>query len=303
MKTQKILATFALSMASSLFAQSIESANGTAVVTEGIQTSHPHRMPKLISLETAEIVESYGIGFSGGGNIHHDLAEGKGLAGTAYIGLGDVVELGYSMEEVQTTGTEPNRLTSGHIKLALLKETEALPMASIGYSSTLNGQITALPDPTTNVSGKSFDLERGVIFAGLSKTFNVADWKVGVHPSVQYITDDLKSGGKSGANRDVLEPALALTWQQAPQVMYMAELKWGTAIDLETLAETNMSDKREIETNLGVRFYLRNWLFMDAGIRHSEIPALDRKTTGIHANFSGVIPLKSIGSRMTGGSD
>ncbi len=300
MNTKNLTTAFAFAFASTISAQAIATSSETPAVVEGIETSHPHKMPKLISMETAEIVESYGIGFSGGGNIHRDLKEGKGLAGTAYIGLGDVVELGYSMEEVKTTGVESDRLTSGHIKLAILRESERFPALSLGYSSTLNGSITSTPAQPSG-SNQSFNLERGVIFAGLSKSFQISDWKIGVHPSVEYVSDNLPSGSQTGPTREVVEPALALTWQQAPQVMYMAEAKWGSAIDLATLSEANLSGVREIETNLGVRFYLRNWLFMDAGIRHSEIPTLDRKTTGIHANFSGVIPLKSIGSRMFGG--
>jgi hypothetical protein len=61
MKTAKILATIAFGMVSTLSAQTVDSTD--SIPLEGIETSHPHRMPKLISLETAEIVESYGIGF------------------------------------------------------------------------------------------------------------------------------------------------------------------------------------------------------------------------------------------------
>lgn len=297
MKTAKILATIAFGMVSTLSAQTVDSTD--SIPLEGIETSHPHRMPKLISLETAEIVESYGIGFSGGGNIHRDLFRGKGFAGTAYVGLGDVAELGYSMEEVRTTGIEPNRLTRGHIKLAVLKESPLLPTVSVGYGSTLAGSLVS--EPVSGDPGERCDLERGVVFVGASKSFQVSAWRIGLHPSLQYVTDELKDGARTTAHLERFEPALALTWQQTPQVMYMAEAKWGDAVDLETLSSDRIDARREIETNLGVRFYLRNWLFMDAGIRHSEIPSLERKSTGIHANFSGVVPLKSLGNRLTRG--
>ena len=303
MNTKNLSTALTIAIASTISAQTLAAPTDTSAVVAGIETSHPHRMPKLISLETAEIVESYGIGFSGGGNIHRDLARGQGLAGTAYIGLGEVVQLGYTMEEVQTTGADPERATSGHIKLALLKESSFLPMVSIGYSSTLNGQITSTADSAKHLSSTTYDLQRGVIFLGCSKTFDVSNWRIGAHPSLQYISDDLSGQNNRGPSRSALEPALALTWQQTPQVMYMAEAKWGSAIDLDNLTETSVSAKSRWETNLGVRFYLRNWLFMDAGIRHAEIPDQNRKTTGIHANFSGVIPLKSIATRMSNGSN
>jgi len=54
------------------------------------------------------------------------------------------------------------------------------------------------------------------------------------------------------------------------------------------------------ENNLGVRFYLRNWLFLDAGILSMYDSGAEQWDTGIHANVTGLIPLKSVGERIFG---
>jgi hypothetical protein len=53
-----------------------------------------------------------------------------------------------------------------------------------------------------------------------------------------------------------------------------------------------------MENNLGIRYYIRNWLCIDSGIRHFYNLDTKNDEMKLHANFVGVIPLATVYDRV-----
>jgi len=273
-----------------------------------IQTSKPQELPRLVSMHTAHILDSYSLGFAGSGNIHTSLSNfGKdNLQGSISIGLGGVTELGYELDEIHMVGEKPVKKTQGDIKLQLLKEGKYVPALTIGFGSTLNYNFDV---PSSSIDQDEYKMTRYNYNLMMSKGFNLGQWQFSVHPGIHMLSDNLQEY-TNGATYEITKfnnlqsqvPnfLLGLTWQKNDRTMFILEGKTLKALDQAQLINGTLYYQDAVQGNLAVRNYIRNWLFVDAGIRsYKELETNTPVTTEIHANITGSIPLKSVANRIT----
>jgi len=265
-----------------------------------IITSKPHRLPRLMTLQTSEVLESYGVGFAGSGNIHSALNGSRdALKGAVYLGLGDVAELGYDMEMIRMQDVTPDRRMKGHIKLQPVAEGRYMPAFAVTYGTNLNNDVEI-------GSATPFGLQRQSWLLGASKSLSFGAYRVSVHPALGMNVDEITRVGDvnatKGRSSQQMFGQVGATWQTVDNTMFMFESKMVSILDTNVTVNQAQKYTYGYENNLGVRFYLRNWLFLDAGIVSMYEPRINSIDTGIHANISGLIPLKSIGERIWGNS-
>ncbi len=256
-----------------------------------IHTSKKHKPSRLISMKTANVLESYGLGFSGSGNIHKILKSftKDGIQGSFGVGLGDVIELGYELTEMQIVGGEVQSLDEGHIKLQILNESAWTPSFSVAFSSNINSEFVS-PDEGV------FKMERSRYQLLFSKSFTVSSVDFSVHPSLEIISDEVTSGEGNAKTR--FNPQLGLTWNKSEETMFILESRLLEVSDFSKVGNGDVKYENALENNLAIRFHFRNWLMMDAGIRYLNNLDTGKDITRIHANFTGVIPMKSLGQRI-----
>lgn len=264
-----------------------------------IITSKPHNLPRLMTLQTSEVLESYGIGFAGSGNIQ-SIVKGSpnAMNGAVYLGLGDVAELGYDMEQIRMNGEVYDNRMKGHVKIQPIAEGKYMPAIAVTYGTSIN-------DGVTSVGVDPFGLERQSWIIGASKSFSMGSYRVSMHPGVTMNLDKVtrlhgESVDSLGLSSHRLGAQFGATWQTAENTMFMYESRVVSILDQKQVQDGILNYQYGFENNLGVRFYLRNWLFLDAGILTMYDAGDSKWDTGIHANISGLIPLKSVAERIFG---
>lgn len=267
-----------------------------------IITSKPHRLPRLMTIQTSEVLESYAIGFAGSGNIHSIMKGSRdALNGAVYLGLGDVAELGYDMEEVRLEGGVSDKRMKGHIKIQPVSEGRYIPAVAVTYGTNISDGIEVGHETP-------FELNRQSWLLGASKSFAIGSYKVSLHPALSFQYDQLTAVGDSTISKGMpsaknLGYQFGATWQTTDNTMFLLESRSVSILDTGiTRQNQELQYQAGFENNLGVRFYLRNWLFIDAGILSVYDSGAETWDTGIHANITGLIPLKSVGERIFGSS-
>jgi hypothetical protein len=268
----------------------------SVAVANMMTTSQLHKQPTLMTMHTAEIIEAYGLGFSGSGNIHKTISNATKhpLGGSIVLGLGGISELGYSLADVYTTN-EMQRNSQGHFKIQL-KEEGSLPSAAIYFGSTINNNFE---DENTN----PYKLDRNVYNLMLSQSFKIKSYSISLHGNLQYLQDDFKftsiddkDNEKSTGN---FAPQLGITWQKEKDYAFMTEFKLVHLLDNSNLAiSQNPKYTEAFEGNIGARYFFRNWIFMDAGVKTLYNMTTEDMNSEIHANLTGVIPLNSLYHRV-----
>lgn len=291
-------ALIALTLCTSAFAQTAEvheDQEGTMVM----ETSKPHLQPQMMTLQTAQVLESYGLGFSGSGNIHQTLfnSDKHPLRGSVILGLGDALELGYGMMEYRTTTQDNNRIMKGHIKLQLNNPDNIyVPRVAVAYGQNLQ-------DGFVDGQGQSYTLNRMQGEALASMAYGTDKSNVTFHPGAQLIQDEITEIGAvklKGKRSFYYNPQLAISWQSKEKLVYMFETRYHRILKDSSLQVTDkLHYEGAVDANFGARFFLRNWLFMDAGIKTIYKTEQDSFDSEIHANFTGVIPLKSVFTRAS----
>jgi hypothetical protein len=271
----------------------VEAASSTGEVAT-IETSHPYVLPRLFSIRTADVLESYSLGFSGSGNVTE--FDWNNLQGSIGVGLGGVAELGYQMQDQMTGGLHQQHTTQGHFKLQVISEGRFVPAVAIAAGSNLDKNFST-------PLGSSYRMELNTIDFMLAKTLEVAQWKISLYPGVNYF--DQRYTHLAGIelpkpiDRSEFAYQMGVTWQKDPSVLFILESRLYEGIDADsTIAAQQVIANRIWENNMGVRYYMRNWLFMDAGIRYFYDEKTGDDDIGIHANISGAIPLKSVFGRI-----
>jgi hypothetical protein len=263
-----------------------------------IETSHPYLLPRLFTLPTAYSLQSYEVRFGGQGNIHSTLANlnTAGMKGSVSIGLGGIMELGYQLDEYYTVEDISDKILMGYFKLSLLKESQYLPAFSISASKNLRSGFHAH-------DSYDYDMDEDMYEAVFSKAFHVGDNVITVHPGAQIIRDQVSSvsglapfGEPYRATK--INPRLGISWQTRPKTLFMYEFKLLHPTEVAAFKDGGISTHEAVENNLGIRYYLRNWLCIDSGIRHYY--DLEKRTDEmkLHANFVGVIPLATVWDRV-----
>ncbi len=290
--------TLALCLSANLYSAEIEA--GAQVSEEGalvMTTSKPKVQPLLMTLQTAQVLESYGLGFSGSGNIHRSIKnwEDSPLRGSIILGLGDVAEIGYGMEEFHTVSQETQKLMRGHIKLQLFKdENGTIPSFALAYNQNLQ-------DKFEDFTGASYKLERKQFEALGTWSYGNQNRNLSVHPGLVLVQDEIVEylgAPQKKRTAAYFNPQLGLTWQTQEKVTYMFETRYHRYLKDDTLGlSAKPSFEGAIDANLGIRYFFRNWLFADAGVRYTWLTEQKEGDSEIHANFTGVIPLRSIFSR------
>lgn len=275
--------------------QAIEDQEGNMVM----ESSKPHIQPQMMTLQTAQVLESYGLGFSGSGNIHRTIANWSKypLRGSIILGLGDALEVGYGMMEYRTTTQDNNRIMKGHIKLQLTNpENNYVPRFAIAYGQNLQ-------DSFQDGIGQNYTLDRMQGEALASWAYGTDKNNVSVHPGIQLIQDQVTQIGQNevkGMLKTYFNPQIGLSWQSKEKLVYMAEARYHHVLKDSAF---NVGDRLHYEgawdANFGARFFLRNWLFIDAGVKTLYLTEQEIFKPEIHANFTGVIPLKSVFTRAS----
>lgn len=283
-------------LTSLLFATATFSADSTqSDEVEYIITSRPHNLPRLITLQTAEVLESYGIAFAGGGNIHSALkGEEDFLRGSLYIGLGNVAELGYEQESIALAGEDELKRMRGHIKLQPIQEGRYTPAIAVTYGASLSPEVGWREE---------IELDRSHWALGLSKSFVWGSTSITIHPGATIQQDKLTITPHSDSAKPIqkrrLDGQLGLTWQTNSETMFIVEARSTNVMDRNEVQNGKINYQNAVQGNLGVRFYLRNWVFMDAGLLNMYNIDLDEWNNGIHANITGVIPVRTVASRIS----
>ncbi len=263
-----------------------------------IATSKPHHLPKLLQMKTAKVLDSYSIGFAGSGNIHSlitNFSPDK-LYGSIAVGLGDIAELGYQYDPYHSVGVESENYFNGYMKLQLLDESEYIPTVSISAGSNISKNFTNADDIEYRIERQFFEL----LFA---KQFQLDNHTISIYPGLKYSDDEVtrvytEDIGKSDFSKATIEGALGITWQQSPNKLFIYELNYFTPVDASTIEDKKIAHSNLVENLLGVRFYVQNWLFIDSGIKHTYVPSTGKDDFSVNVNFSGVVPVKSIISRV-----
>jgi hypothetical protein len=265
-----------------------------------IETSHPYLLPRLFTLPTAYSLQSYEVRFGGQGNIHQTLANMNtdGLKGSISVGLGGIMELGYQLDEYYTVEDIADKILMGYFKLSLLKESKYLPAFSISASKNLRSGFHA---------HESFDyqMDEDMYEVVFSKAFHVGDNVVSLHPGAQIIRDQVTAVNQLPAFAEPyrvtkFNPRLGISWQSRPKTLFMYELKILHPTEVASFGAGDIDTHTAMENNLGIRYYLRNWLCIDSGIRHYYDLQNHTDEMKLHANFVGVIPMASVWDRMQG---
>lgn len=277
-----------------LAAQSDEDApRGEAAV---IETSKPYLLPRLFTIPTAYALQSYEVRFGGQGNIHSSMANlnKDGLKGSASIGLGGIMELGYQLDEYYTVENVSDKILMGYFKLNLLKESKWIPAASLSASKNLRS--------TFRTDTYVYEMDQDMYEVVLSKAFRAGGNMVSFHPGVQIIRDEVTGVRDLAALEEPhqatkVNPRLGISWQTRPKTLFMYELKMLNPTVVSALAE-GIETHTAVENNLGIRYYIRNWLCIDSGIRHYYDTESGDDEMKLHANFVGVVPLAEIYERV-----
>ncbi len=263
-----------------------------------IETSHPYLLPRLFTIPTAYSLQSYEVRFAGQGNIHSTLANmgTEEIKGSAAIGLGGIMELGYQLDEYYTVENISDKILMGYFKLSLLNETRFLPAISISASKNLRNSFHG-PDSL------GYLMDQDMYEVVFSKAFKFGDNLVTFHPGAQIIRDKVKSvngtateDGRYTATK--VNPRLGISWQSRPKTLFMYELKFLHPTEESMLAASGIHTDLAMENNLGIRYYIRNWLCIDSGIRHYFDLQSHADEMKLHANFVGVIPLAALYDRV-----
>ncbi len=264
-----------------------------------IETSRPYLLPRLFTLPTAYSLQSYELRFGGQGNIHSTVAnwDNEAIKASASLGLAGIMELGYQLDEYYTVENISDKILMGYFKLTLMKEGKYLPAASISASKNLRSGFHAPGDFDYTMDEDLYELV-------LSKAFRIGGNLVSVHPGVQVIRDEVsKIGGASLAEpyqATKVNPRLGLSWQTRPKTLFMYEFKLLSPTEIAALeAGRGLETHRAVENNLGIRYYIRNWLCIDSGIRHYYDTDTGDDEMKLHANFVGVIPLAVVYDRLS----
>lgn len=262
-----------------------------------VATSRPHNLPRLLTLQTAEVLESYGIAFAGGGNIHSALQGNDDFfRGSLYIGLGDVAELGYEQENISVANDDGLKRMRGHIKLQLLQESHYVPALAISYGASL--------DPQDGLATDNLQLDRSQWTLGLAKSLEIGSLSISLHPAVVLQQDELSSTNANSTTNPVqkrrVDGQMGITWQRRAETMFLFEARTLGIIDPNSFATQALAYHDAVQANLGVRFYLRNWIFMDAGLLNTYDIDQDAWNNAIHANLTGIIPVKTVSERVIG---
>lgn len=265
-----------------------------------IETSHPYLLPRLFTLPTAYSLQSYEVRFGGQGNIHQTLANMNtdGLKGSVAIGLGGIMEIGYQLDEYYTVEDISDKILMGYFKLSLLKESQYLPAFSISASKNLRSSFHTK-------DSYDYDMDEDMYEVVFSKAFHVGENVITVHPGAQIIRDQLNSvqqiPGITSAEpyrATKLNPRLGVSWQSRPKTLFMYELKILHPTEVASFKDGDIATHTAMENNLGIRYYLRNWLCIDSGIRHYYDLKDHTDEMKLHANFVGVIPMATVWNRV-----
>lgn len=263
-----------------------------------IETSHPYLLPRLFTLPTAYSLKSYEVRFGGQGNIHSTLAEGntEGVKGSASIGLGGIMELGYQLDEYYTVEDVSDKILMGYFKLSLLKESKYLPAVSISASKNLRNTFRSRESYTYAMDEDMYE----VVF---SKAFRLGGNLVTLHPGAQIIRDEVQSINGLPALEEPytatkVNPRLGISWQSRPKTLFMYEFKMLHPTEVGRLDAGSIETNTAMENNLGIRYYIRNWFCIDSGIRHYYDTETKEDEMKLHANFVGVIPLATVYDRI-----
>lgn len=261
-----------------------------------IETSKPYLLPRLFTIPTAYALQSYEVRFGGQGNIHSSMANlnKDGLKGSASIGLGGIMELGYQLDEYYTVENVSDKILMGYFKLNLLKESKWIPAASLSASKNLRSTFRS----ETHV----YEMDQDMYEVVLSKAFRAGDNMVSFHPGVQIIRDEVTEVRGLAAldephQATKVNPRLGISWQTRPKTLFMYELKMLNPTVVSALAD-GIETHTAVENNLGIRYYIRNWLCIDSGIRHYYDTETGDDEMKLHANFVGVVPLAEIYERV-----
>lgn len=263
-----------------------------------IETSRPYLLPRLFTLPTAYSLQSYEIRFGGQGNIHSTLAnmDNEGIKASASIGLGGIMELGYQLDEYYTVEDISDKILMGYFKLSLLKESRFLPAVSVSASKNLRSTFHAK-------DSYDYEMDQDMYEVVLSKAFRFGDNVVSFHPGAQVIRDEVTSvGGGPDLEKPYqatkVNPRLGISWQTRPKTLFMYEFKMLNPTEVASLRAGGIETHSAMENNLGIRYYIRNWLCIDSGIRHFyDIKTRDDEMK-LHANFVGVVPLATLYDRV-----
>jgi hypothetical protein len=271
-----------------------DAANEEAV----IETSHPYLLPRLFTLPTAYSLQSYELRFGGQGNIHSTLANmnTEAMKASISMGFGGIMELGYQLDEYYTVQDIGDKILMGYFKLSLLKEGKYLPAVAISASKNLRSSFHA-------TDSYSYHMNEDMYEAVASKAFHLGDNVVTFHPGVQVIRDEVTSiGGLPELGQSLqttkVNPRLGISWQSRPKTLFMYEFKLLNPTDVSTFAQGTIGTHAAFENNLGIRYYIRNWLCIDSGIRHYYDTVKKDDEMKLHANFVGVIPLATVYDRV-----
>lgn len=265
-----------------------------------IETSHPYLLPRLFTIPTAYSLQSYEVRFGGQGNIQSALANlnTAGFKGSVAIGFGGIMELGYQLDEYYTVEDVSDKILMGYFKLSLLKESQYLPALAISASKNLRTSFHA-------ADSFDYDMDEDMYEVVASKAFRVGDNVITLHPGAQIIRDAVTSVKDGPALADPykvtkINPRLGISWQSRPKTLFMYELKILHPTKVSSIATGSIETDPAIENNLGVRYYIRNWLCIDAGIRNYYDMRKRDDEMKLHANFVGVVPLTTLYDRIEG---
>lgn len=263
-----------------------------------IETSHPYLLPRLFTLPTAYSLQSYEVRFGGQGNIHQTFANmnTEAMKASISMGFGGIMELGYQLDEYYTVQDISDKILMGYFKLSLLKESRFLPAAAISASKNLRTSFHTSDSYSYKMNEDMYE----VVF---SKAFHVGDNLITLHPGAQVIRDEITSiAGMPELAKSLqitkFNPRLGVSWQSRPKTMFMYEFKLLNPTDVASLRSDGIGTHTAMENNLGIRYYIRNWLCIDSGIRHFyDLEKMDDEMK-LHANFVGVIPLTTVYDRV-----
>jgi hypothetical protein len=264
-----------------------------------IETSRPYLLPRLFTLPTAYSLKSYEVRFGGQGNIHNTFANmnTEAMKASVSMGFGGIMELGYQLDEYYTVQDISDKILMGYFKLSLMKESKFLPAAAISASKNLRNTFRAEND-------FNYSMKEDMYEVVVSKGIQLGDNRFTFHPGVQIIRDEVTSiGGQPDLEKPLqstkVNPRLGISWQSRPKTMFMYEFKMLHPTDVASLALGSIETNEAIENNLGIRYYIRNWLCIDSGIRHYYDMQLKDDEMKLHANFVGVIPLETVYDRVS----
>lgn len=273
-------------------------AEGEAGEEAVIETSHPYLLPRLFTLPTAYSLQPYEVRFGGQGNIHSTMANmnTEALKASVSVGLGGIMELGYQLDEYYTVQDIGDKILMGYFKLSLLKESKFVPAVAISASKNLRTGFHA-------TDSYSYSMNEDMYEVVMSKAFRVGGNLITFHPGAQIIRDEVKSiQGLPQLEESIqatkFNPRLGISWQSRPKTLFMYELKILNPTDVSKLNLGTIETHTAVENNLGIRYYIRNWICIDSGIRHYYDTEKKDDEMKLHANFVGVIPMATVFERV-----